>query len=170
MFRLAKSGYGKALSRGGNSHSGLRRKDAGIVNCGRHLNPTSAHDTTYIRNVGAAWGATAVRAPTAAQFFSLAKPMRTTRAQTKRAPFSATATPQEAAKEAAKPKAFVDHWDVPPKAREFIERTRETFLKPRRYLQWAGMDTWTTYTNQCGHGSFFVMTIAFLETDVLALR
>lgn len=47
---------------------------------------------------------------------------------------------------------------------------RESMLKERQPLRALGLDTKTNLSNMCGHASFVILALAYLETDVLLLR
>lgn len=51
-----------------------------------------------------------------------------------------------------------------------LKQLRDAMLKERRPLQFMGCQTRTNASNQCGHLSFVILALAYLETDVLALR
>ncbi|CBN78395.1 conserved unknown protein [Ectocarpus siliculosus] len=51
-----------------------------------------------------------------------------------------------------------------------LKQLRDAMVKERRPLQFMGCQTTTTASNQCGHLSFVILALAYLETDVLALR
>lgn len=115
-------------------------------------------------------GAAANKPATAGKLFSLAKPPRSARKLlSKEAPFSAVMMGQQAQHGAAKQLPFGD-WFVSPNARVAIRSFREAMVKDRRPLAFLGLRTKTNVSNMCGHASFVILALAYLETDVLALR
>ena len=62
---------------------------------------------------------------------------------------------------------------VPPPFQPFMDRLHPIMIAPRRPMAWLGveaLDTTTNYGALCGHFSFAMLTLAYIETDVLTLR
>lgn len=77
----------------------------------------------------------------------------------KKAPFSAIAMGQEVQQGVAR----LGEGSV-------LKQLQDAMVKERRPLQFLGCQTVTNASNQCGHLSFVILALAYLETDVLALR
>lgn len=54
--------------------------------------------------------------------------------------------------------------------REIIRGVRKAMVKDRSPMQFLGLSTKTNISNLCGHASFVILALAYLETDVLMLR
>lgn len=62
---------------------------------------------------------------------------------------------------------------VPPPFQPIMDKVHPIMIAPRRPMAWLGVDALDTTTNfgaLCGHISFFCLTLAYIETDVLKLR
>ncbi|CAB1116594.1 unnamed protein product [Ectocarpus sp. CCAP 1310/34] len=100
------------------------------------------------------------RGPFHGRFCSMAKPPTGgRRLLRKEAPFSAIAMGQEVQQRATR----LGEGSV-------LKQLRDAMVKERRPLQFMGCQTRTNASNQCGHLSFVILALAYLETDVLALR
>lgn len=79
----------------------------------------------------------------------------------KEAPFSALAMGQQAQQAAARKVSFGEG------RMTMWETVRNAMTKQRSVPL---LNTRTNLSNQCGHMSFLILALAYLETDVLALR
>lgn len=61
-------------------------------------------------------------------------------------------------------------WIPSPNIREILRGFHETMVCERRPLHFLGLRNRTNISNLCGHASFVVLALAYLETDVLMLR
>ena len=62
---------------------------------------------------------------------------------------------------------------VPPPFQPLMDKLHPIMIAPRRPMAWLGveaLDTTTNYGALCGHFSFALLTLAYIETDVLKLR
>ncbi|CAM9853634.1 unnamed protein product, partial [Ectocarpus fasciculatus] len=62
---------------------------------------------------------------------------------------------------------------VPGPFQPLMDKVHPIMIKERRPMRWLGVDALDTVTNAgalCGHFSFAILTLAYLETDVLKLR
>ncbi len=62
---------------------------------------------------------------------------------------------------------------VPPPFQPLMDKVHPIMIAPRRPMAWLGVDALDTTTNYgalCGHISFAMLTLAYIETDVLKLR
>lgn len=104
---------------------------------------------------------------TPGQLFSVAKPPGGTAGSVpwKEAPFSALAMGQQAKHGAAREAMLLGKGTAGTAAA--WETVRHAMTKPRRVPL---LNVTTNLSNQCGHMSFVILALAYLETDVLALR
>lgn len=73
---------------------------------------------------------------------------------------------------APKPLVTMIPW-VPPPFQPLMDRLHPIMIRERRPMAWCGIEALNTVTNAgalCGHFSFALLTLAYLETDVLKLR
>lgn len=62
---------------------------------------------------------------------------------------------------------------VPAPLQPLMDKMHPIMIKERRPMRWLGVEALDTVTNAgalCGHLSFAILTLAYLETDVLKLR
>ncbi|CBN78407.1 hypothetical protein Esi_0113_0044 [Ectocarpus siliculosus] len=62
---------------------------------------------------------------------------------------------------------------VPGPLQPLMDKVHPIMIKERRPMRWLGVEALDTVTNAgalCGHLSFAILTLAYLETDVLKLR
>lgn len=62
---------------------------------------------------------------------------------------------------------------VPGPLQPLMDKVHPIMIKERRPMSWLGVEALDTVTNAgalCGHLSFAILTLAYLETDVLKLR
>lgn len=143
MISLGKMGCGRAALRGGSS-SGSSSSSRALRRSGIRL------------RVGGRW--TSESRP--GQLFSMAKPPGGAGSVPwKEEPFSALAMGQQAQQGATR--------QVLSGKGTLWETVRHAMTKQRRVPI---LNTHTNLSNQCGHMSFVILALAYLETDVLALR
>lgn len=73
---------------------------------------------------------------------------------------------------APKPLVTMIPW-VPPPFQPLMNWLHPIMIRERRPMAWCGIEALNTVTNAgalCGHLSFALLTLAYLETDVLKLR
>lgn len=171
MIRLARGSGVRAVSRAKSGGNCLRRADGITASSGRVITPSSTH-TNLVGNVGLAGGSAFNMPITAAHFFSLAKAARPARmALSKEAPLSAVAAGQAAPKGSLISRLpVIGKWVESPQVKEALAKFRVGMMRDRRPFEILGVQTVTTGTNICGHIGFTIVTMAFLQTDVLALR
>lgn len=154
MITLAKASYGRSsyigISGSGSGGGALRiNKTIGFANA------------RYGRASAGSWKGHLV---------TMAKPTLLSRKPLLRgASFSTVMIEQQTSRIAAKslhPLRLFDSTNI----RKGLDSLREAMIRERRPLEFLGLRLKTNISNLCGHASFVVLALAYLETDVLALR
>ena len=154
MITLAKASYGRVsyikIAGGGGGGGTLRiNKTIGCAN------------SRYGRASAGSWKGHLV---------SMAKPtLFSPKLPLRGASFSTVMIEQQTSQIAAKslhPLRWFDSTNI----RQGLESLREAMIRERRPLEFLGLRLKTNISNLCGHASFVVLALAYLETDVLALR
>lgn len=160
MMSLRNLGSGRAASR--NSRRGVLRPRPGIAS--RSRLPASCCG-------GFRAEAAAGRPASAGHLFSLAKPPEASRSiLSQEVSFSAMAMGggQKTAQQVTAARRLpLREWFASGGA---VRSFREAMVKDRRPFAFLGWRFRTNVSNMCGHASFVVLALAYLETDVLALR
>lgn len=170
MISLTTVGFGRAVSRG---RSSVHRCDGTLSHGGRSFRLSSAPSRNTNSSIGRhliAFGAADRRRSSAVAvplFRSLVESTRTVRTLRPRGMLFGTATGNH---QGAGQLSAAEKGVLPAEVREALARFRVGMMKERQPFQILGVQTITTATHICGHASFFILTLAFLETDVLALR
>lgn len=113
------------------------------------------------------------RPASAGHLFSLAKPPEASRSMiSQEVSFSAMAMgqSQKPHQVTAARLPLGGEWFVSDYLSGAVRSFREAMVKDRRPFAFLGWRFRTNVSNMCGHASFGVLALAYLETDVLALR